>query len=176
MIELVLVRHGETDWNAEHRFQGWTDLPLNREGRRQAAALAVRLRDVSYHQVISSDLRRAIETATLAGFSPRPDPAWRELDFGRVEGLVWDQLDEETRAALIRFDGFVAPGGESTADFTTRVVASCDSLPEGRHLIFTHGGVIRLLRRLCRAEGFPALSEVTVIDWETRRLQPFLPA
>ncbi len=170
MSELFLVRHGETDWNSAHRFLGWTDRPLNRRGRRQAVALTGVLSVWEFQRVVSSDLRRATETARLAGFEPAVDPAWRELDFGDLEGLVWDEIDPSTQRALVAFDGFVPPGGEPVAMFRERVIAAADGLGPGRHLVFTHGGVIRLLRRLCGAEGFPGYSELTRVDWGARRL------
>ena len=72
----------------------------------------------------------------------------RAFDFGDLEGLRWDDLDNATRAGLLDFDGFVAPGGESVADFGARIDAFVDGLGPGHHLLITHGGVIRhLLRR-----------------------------
>ena len=145
-VRLWLVRHGETDWSAAGRFTGWTDLSLNVTGRRQARSLHGYWDGVGFSTVWSSDLRRSIETARLAGAPPpRLDRRLRELDFGSIEGRTWDQLDPATQAAMLAFDGFTADGGESVAELRERVLAFVDDLRAGDHLVFTHGGVIRLL-------------------------------
>lgn len=166
-----LVRHGETDWNRERRLQGWSDVPLNRTGHEQASELGVRLGEHRFESVSSSDLSRAAETAIGAGLEPRLDAAWRELDFGLLEGLRWDELDEATQARLAAFDSFEAPGGESVANLRVRVVAALDGLSPGSHAVFTHGGVIRLVQRLCGGEGFPGHTQVIRVDWTHRRLR-----
>lgn len=169
-IELWLIRHGETDWNSALRFQGWTDVELNDRGRSQAAVLAGLLDGVDFDSVWSSDLTRAVETATIvAGQEPIRDARLRELDFGRMEGSRWDQLDAATQAALREFDGFAAPDGESMADLEARVVEFLSGLPAGRHLLVSHGGVIRLLLRMCGSEGFPGHEDVTRVEWGARR-------
>lgn len=169
-IELWLVRHGETDWNSALRFQGWTDVELNDRGRAQAVVLAGLLDGIEFDSIWSSDLLRAVETATIVGGrEPNRDSRLRELDFGQLEGSRWDQLDQATQAALRDFDGFAAPGGESMVDLRTRVVDFLSRLPAGRHLLVSHGGVIRLLLRMCGSEGFPGHEDVTRLDWGTRR-------
>ena len=139
-----LVRHGSTDWSEQGRFTGWADLPLNAEGRRQAESLGARM-DRGDAVIWSSDLRRAVETATLAFGPPRADPRVREIDFGRLEGLTWEECDDRTRAELLAFEGFRAPGGESVADLRRRARSFLQELPRGRHVVVTHGGVIRAL-------------------------------
>lgn len=151
-MRLRLVRHGETADHAARRFLGWRDVPLSAEGRLHARALRERLADGDYAGVWSSDLRRAVETARLARGEPRRDPRLRELDFGELEGRRWEELDARTQAALAAFDGFAAPGGETTEAFRARVVAFFDELAPGDHLVFTHGGVIRLVTRRCTGE------------------------
>lgn len=172
-VRLWLARHGETEWNTVRRFQGATDLPLTDEGRRQAANLGTLLAGRSFDGVWSSDLSRAVETARIAVGDPSVDARLREMDFGELEGAVWDGLPPETQAALVRFDGFEAPGGESIDRLRARVVAFCDGLPAGDHLLVTHGGVVRTLRRECGDDGFPANGEVVTLDWSGRR--PFVP-
>lgn len=164
-----LVRHGETEWNAAGRFQGWTDVPLNATGRSQAEALAKVLEDESFDGVWSSDLERAVETARIALAEPTEDRRLRELDFGDIEGALWDQLDPEIRAALKDFDVFESPGGESAAGFIDRVFGFLDGLPTGRHIVFAHGGVIRAVARACGSEGFPSHTDIVKVDW-TRRV------
>jgi probable phosphoglycerate mutase len=146
-LQLWVVRHGSTAWSDAGRLNGWTDVPLNERGRGQAATLARSLSESTFAGVWTSDLRRSMETARLVRPDAVPDPRLRELDFGAFEGKSWEGIPNEGRRALARFDGFHAPGGESLADLRSRVLLFVGSLPEGRHLVFTHGGVIRLLLR-----------------------------
>ena len=93
---LVLVRHGETSWNSEGRFQGRADIPLSEVGQRQAVALAAALAREEMHAIYSSDLRRAWDTAlAIAERHSVPvcrEPGLREMDFGSWEGLTYDQI------------------------------------------------------------------------------------
>ena len=167
-VILWLVRHGETDWNAAGRFQGWTDVPLNETGRAQAEQLKGLLAVSDFDGVWSSDLERAIETARIAIGEPMVDPRLRELDFGDLEGSVWDELDSETRAGLKDFEAFRSPGGESSVAFVDRVFEFLDELDEGRHLVFAHGGVIRAIGRVCGTDGFPSHADIVKVDWTNR--------
>ena len=169
MIELWLVRHGETDWNLKRLLQGWVDTPLNQTGRRQSQELAGCLRERSFVEVWSSDLLRAAETARLAYGEPTQEAALREINFGDIQGWNWDDMPKEMRRRMIAFDGFVAPGGESHAQMQDRVVGFLNGLKTGAHLVFTHGGVIRMLRRLCGDDRFPGSCELTRLDWTNRR-------
>jgi probable phosphoglycerate mutase len=164
-----LVRHGETDWNSAGRFQGWTDIPLNETGRAQARSLGLELDHQSFDGVWSSDLVRAIETARIAVGEPSTDPRLRELEFGQIEGSVWSELDDETRRSLKEFETFQAPGGEAVSDFFARVFGFFEELPNGIHVVFTHGGVIRAVSRACGSDGFPSHADVVKVDW-TKRL------
>lgn len=167
-VILWLVRHGETDWNAAGRFQGWTDVPLNDTGRAQAQQLQELLAASDFDGVWSSDLERAIETARIAIGEPRTDPRLRELDFGDLEGSVWGELDNEIRAGLKAFESFTSPGGESAAAFVDRVFSFLDELDAGRHLVFAHGGVIRAIGRVCGTDGFPSHTDIVKVDWTNR--------
>jgi probable phosphoglycerate mutase len=149
---LWLVRHGPTDWSDAGRLNGWTDVPLNDRGRLQARFLAKRLEDVGFAGVWSSDLTRGEETARLALREPVIDPRLRELDFGALEGKRWEEISPEMHRGLAAFEGFAAPGGESVADLRSRVFRFVEALPEGDHVVFTHGGVIRLLLRQTGAD------------------------
>lgn len=145
---LRLVRHGETDWAAEGRYTGRSDVPLNAAGWAQAESLAD-IAGVGYASCWTSDLTRCVETARLMGVDATPTAQLREFDFGRIEGQRWDDLDPTTRQRLLDFDGFVSPGGERVTDFGARIDAFVEGLGEGHHLLITHGGVIRyLLRRV----------------------------
>lgn len=146
-MRLRLVRHGETDWSTERRYTGHTDVPLNRAGVAQAETLRA-IAEGPYDSTWCSDLTRCVETARLMGVDAAPTPALREFDFGEIEGKRWDELDEATQRGLLDFEGFVAPGGESVAEFGARIDAFVDDLGSGNHLLVVHGGVIRhLLRR-----------------------------
>lgn len=160
MRSVWLVRHGETDWNAAGRLQGWTDIPLNDAGKRQASELGPLLESESFDGLWSSDLVRAIETATLAYGVPQTDSRIREMDFGAIEGSTWDGLDVHLRVALRDFDHFSAPGGETAAAFVERIESFLAELSPGRHLVFTHGGVIRAISRPYGTDGFPRHAEI----------------
>lgn len=171
VVRMWLVRHGETEWNAQRRFQGWSDIPLNEKGRMQAGELAGVLSAALVDRsptVWSSDLVRAVETARIAFGEPRIDPRLRELEFGEMEGRTWTDLDDETRARLASFDEFGAPGGETMAAMRSRVLGFVAELEPGDHLLFTHGAVIRLLMRECASEGFPQHGDVICLDWTAR--------
>ena len=151
-LTLRLVRHGETDWARDQRYTGHTDVPLNDTGTAQAMALRP-LATEPFASVWCSDLARCVETARLMGVDATPTAALREFDFGEIEGRRWDDLDAATQAGLLAFDGFAAPGGESVVDFGIRIDTFVAGLGPGRHLLVTHGGVIRhQLRRLDRDE------------------------
>ena len=85
MIRVWMVRHGETQWNAEHRFQGISDIELIDRGREQAKELAVRIGERRFDSVWSSDLVRAVETARIVFGEPSIDVRLRELDFGDID-------------------------------------------------------------------------------------------
>ncbi len=151
-MRLWLVRHGETALTAERRYCGHADPPLSERGREQARALASLLpRGIP---VWSSDLLRARETAELAfAASPRVSPAFRELDFGRFDGLSASECEALDRQAFTAFverpAEAAAPGGERLADLARRVRAGLATLraqTEGEvAALVAHGGPIRLL-------------------------------
>lgn len=95
-LELTLVRHGVTEWNAQLKFQGHSDVPLSASGREQAALLAERLANRRFERIYSSDLRRAVETARAIGerngLEPITDTRLREFAFGAWEGLTWTEI------------------------------------------------------------------------------------
>lgn len=148
--EIWLVRHGETKWSASGRLSGWSDIALSDKGRIQAVGLHNELARAQPAQAWTSDLRRCQETAKLAGLKATADTRLRELDFGELEGMTWNQLSRTYRQSLIDFDRFAAPGGESVTEVKERVHAFLSGLGNGRHIVVTHGGVIRLI---CRELG-----------------------
>ena len=144
---LWLVRHAETDWSSTGRLCGWTDVPLNARGRHQARALAWTLAGRRFTSAWSSDLRRSVDTARLSYGNPITDARLRELKFGAIEGSRWAELAPPIQGAMLSFDGFAAPEGETVDALRQRVLAFVAELPPGDHLVFTHGGVMRLLLR-----------------------------
>ena len=159
MLELVLVRHGETLWNRARRVQGQSPNPLSDLGVKQARRLGVRLMDESFERtfdhIYSSDLPRALQTAQLAlpGVDAVQDARLREISRGVLEGKIDADLTPEevkVREAMRRDRyGYRPQGGENFADVAARVKSWLDDLPlEGRVLAFTHGGVIHAVLRL----------------------------
>ena len=146
-VRVWLARHGATEWSASGRLTGWRDVPLSDAGREQAVDLRRRLDGRGFDSVRTSDLVRAVDTARIVAGAAVPDPRLRELDFGTLEGATWEELAPGVRRALMRFDGFEAPEGESVRDLRRRLVEAIAELPAGDHLIVTHGGVIRALVR-----------------------------
>jgi broad specificity phosphatase PhoE len=144
---LILVRHGESTWNAEELLQGQLDPPLSERGREQSTALAAILNGVPGDRVISSDLGRARETAELLGLRPAWfDPRWREIDVGEWGGRPAAEIDAQG-SELTNWRGGPrrAPSGESWEDFAARVAGAVDELIEagGPWLVVCHGGCIR---------------------------------
>src|SRR4051812_2283176 len=108
---LILVRHGESTWNAEERLQGQLDPPLSERGREQSRALARIVNGIPDERVVCSDLTRARETAELIGLRPgRLDPLWREIDVGSWGGRTAAEIDAQG-GALTNWRGGPAAGG-----------------------------------------------------------------
>jgi len=165
MTRLTLVRHGQTDWNLERRYQGQKDIPLNSEGVRQAQALAQLLAAEPYDAIYSSDLQRAMQTAqALQAARSIPlyaDPRLREICFGEWEGEIFQVMREKysERFTLSHSDPTIilACGGESVSQVAARTAAFADEVsrifPEGRLLVVTHGMALATL--VCQANGLP---------------------
>jgi probable phosphoglycerate mutase len=168
VTELILIRHGETDWNVEHRIQGHTDIPLNRAGLEQAAAIGERFRDLDADVLVSSDLRRAMQTmspiASLQGKPVSADERLRERNLGILQGKT---REEAQRLAPEAFEIFRsrAPDaplehGESLATFANRVIGVLLELAEqheGRRIVaVTHGGVLDIAYRHAAAISLEA--------------------
>lgn len=169
MTEFILIRHGETDWNRELRFQGQVDVPLNASGHEQARRVAQRLALEPLRHLVSSDLLRARQTAAPVSahpLQPAPlatelDAALREQNFGVVDGMRVADIKVQHAAAWaqwIRFEAdYAFEGGESTRAFHARVLAALRALAQ-RHpgqtlAVVTHGGVLDMVYRT--ALGLP---------------------
>lgn len=168
--ELWLVRHGQTPASLARTLAGWADVPLTKEGEAQATALRPLLADERFDSVWSSDLQRALSSARLAYGEPIADRRLREMSFGRLEGVLWETLEPRWQQGLTRFEGFEPPGGETFAELRARVLSFVDALAAGRHLVFTHGGVVRLLSREAGEDYFVPTGSLLVLDWEARRV------
>ena len=145
---LILVRHGESTWNAEERLQGQLDPPLSDRGREQARALTAMLDGLPDERVICSDLSRARETAELLGLRPaRFDPRWREIDVGSWAGRTAAEIDAQG-GELTNWRGGPrrAPDGEAWDAFAARVSGAVDELiaDGGPWVVISHGGCIRV--------------------------------
>ena len=144
---VVIVRHGETEWSRDGRHTGRTDLPLTAEGEWQAEGLAAPLRAWQFALVLSSPLQRALETCRLAGYGAKAQlrPELVEWDYGRYEGLTSRQIAEQNPGWSLWRDG--GPDGETPADVGRRVDRVIVEVRQvaGDVLIFAHGHVLRVL-------------------------------
>ena len=151
-----LIRHAETQWNADGRWQGHGDPPLSSRGRAQAAELATALTAQPIDLLVSSDLQRALATAEAIAKTllrtPELEPRLRELDIGSWTGLTRAQIQARDPELLAHFeteDPDVRPGGgETRREFRLRVSEVVESLAQGpceRIALVVHFGVIRAL-------------------------------
>ena len=189
-MRLYLVRHAETDYNAEQLALGRADVPLNETGRAQAAALARRFGRERFDAVYASPLRRAVDTATpladALGLEVRADERLIEMDIGEMEGHPFMEVRERYPDFMRIWlsDGLAdepMPGGSETLrEVQARAWAALQDLaaahPDGRIVVVTHNFVV--LAVLCRALGLPLerfrrlrqdLAAVSVIDIEEGR-------
>jgi broad specificity phosphatase PhoE len=148
--QIVLLRHGETEWSRTGKHTGRTDVPLTPEGERRAAALEPVLADREFGLVLASPRQRAVRTAELAGFGGRIETTedLAEFDYGAYEGLTSPQIAEERPGWDLWRDG--APEGETAAEVRVRVervIARAQRvLDDGRDvLLVAHGHVLRAL-------------------------------
>ena len=165
MMTLWLVRHGQTDGNAQKRYQGHSDIPLNATGEAQAQQIAQRLASERLHAIISSDLRRTVQTADAIAphhnLAVQLEPRLRESNFGVFEGLRYkDVIDQHKAMAEAWFTDPENPpkGGEKLSEVAARVSAAIDTLiaqfaSNKRLVLVGHGGSLRLL--LCHLLEMP---------------------
>lgn len=152
---IVLIRHGETDWNVARRWQGSTDIPLNDTGRAQARMLARRLKANRWpiDALYSSDLLRAAETAEIVGqrigLPVILDASWRERGLGIIEGLTRREISEKYPYMVLPRTFIEAPESEPYAILKSRIVKGLDVILE-RHegqtiAVVSHSGTLRVL-------------------------------
>ena len=167
-VRLWLVRHGSTGWSEAGRYTGSTDVALSERGRSETKGLGwLGLRH--WDGIWSSGLIRARDTAKIVGVEAVIDERLREIDFGRIEGMTWEDLDPEIKEGLATFEKFVAPDGESTAQLLERLEAFVGGLTPGDHLVFTHGGVIRALFRTAGEDCSPDPGAVAILEVDAGR-------
>jgi 2,3-bisphosphoglycerate-dependent phosphoglycerate mutase len=164
VTQLLLVRHGETDWNAAGRLQGHTDRPLSDYGREQARRLADDLAGEEFDAIYASDLARARETAEIVGTQLNLpillDPDLREKNWGSWEGLT---STERLAIDLV---------GESTEEHQRRMLDALGRIaaehPDGRALVVTHGGSMRRVQTEALGFAMPVVENcgMWACEWE----------
>lgn len=186
MTELVLVRHGQTDWNIQGRYQGQADVPLNNTGLAQARELAQTLTGEHFDAIYSSDLQRARQTAEALGqalgLPVQIDRRLREINQGDWEGRIFTDIKALFAQQIAAREkdplGVRPPGGESVGEVAERIAAATQDIvhahPNGRVLIVSHGLSIATL--IARARGL-SLAEVyslipknvstTSVEWQS---------
>jgi len=173
MTHLCLIRHGQTDWNLEGRYQGQSDVSLNEKGLEQAKSLIEKLNGKTFAAIYSSDLVRARQTAEpiakMLGIDIQIEPRLREINQGQWEGVlvedikaryaeIWSQRTEDP--ANVR-----PPGGETVREVATRVYTALDDIarrfPTDNVLVVSHG--LSIATAICRKKNIPVGQAYTVI-------------
>lgn len=178
MTTILLARHGESDWNAERRWQGHADRPLTERGREQARALAERLADIELDAVYSSDLRRARDTATAIaetkGLEVRALAELREVDVGSWSGLTRLEAKERFPDDYDRWldGGHGWPDGETYEQMTERILGAIGRIVEQhlgeRVLVVAHGGPIRAIHATALGMDVSAYRRIRPVEPNAR--------
>lgn len=176
MGDVVLVRHGETEWSRGGRHTSHTDVPLTPDGERQADLLGDRLRDQTFTRVLSSPLQRAMATCERAGFAAVVETRSEltEWDYGAYEGRTTADIRTERPGWDLWVDD--APEGETAEDVARRVDPLVQELQDLEHitLVFSHGHLLRVLAarwvgldpRKGRHLGTLATGSLSRLGWE----------
>jgi len=163
--DLILIRHGETDWNRELRFQGHIDVPLNDMGHEQARRLGLRMAGEHAQHLVASDLMRCQQTAAPTSLQlsleVHTDAGLREQHFGEVEGMRADEIQAQHPRAWedwLKFqEDHAMPNGESPRQFHARIMAALAKIVKAHTgqtvLVFTHGGALDMVWRTVRGLG-----------------------
>lgn len=164
--EFIFIRHGETDWNRQQRFQGQSDIPLNSRGQLQARALGDRLKNLPITAIYSSDLTRCMETtrpiADHHTLTPILEPRLKEIHFGDWEGKTYLEIEQTHPESLEQWQTsyreFAPPRGETFPEMEARVRDAFQDIqsshPEGLICLVAHGGPLQVL--LSKLLGLPA--------------------
>lgn len=159
-MNLVLMRHGQTEWNQGERFTSSTDVPLSAEGRATVRAVAAHMKDLAIKRIVSSPSARAIDTATVVneslglGAEIQVVQELREVGFGDFEGRSKAELRADPRTSTVLDDWFspygtgtTPPNAEPWQDATVRAQAAIELLSDGPNttLVVSHGYFLRLL-------------------------------
>jgi broad specificity phosphatase PhoE len=154
MGELILLRHGETEWSRDGRHTGLTDPPLTAAGEAAAAGLAPMLARHDIRAAFASPLQRAVKTAALAGLSDvQPDPDLREWDYGGYEGMTTPQIREQRPGWYLWRDGVIPGDSGHPGEAVRQVGARADAvlcrvtplLAGGDVILVSHGHMLRVL-------------------------------
>ncbi len=161
MIEIYLIRHGQTEWNSNRRFQGQLDIQLDETGMNQAKQLSERLEDVNFDAIYSSDLKRAHVTATAIASKKKQVigilPDLKEICFGQWEGRTFHEvMNDKISGGWQWFNNPSCtdiPGGETAEQIMTRIGTALDhvldSHKEGKVALVSHGNLIRYILLKC---------------------------
>jgi broad specificity phosphatase PhoE len=177
---VFLVRHGETEWSVTRQHTGRTDIPLTENGRRQAERLAARLAGERFDQVLVSPLKRALETARLAGFAigeqdsvAMVEPDLVEWDYGTYDSLTAADIRRERPGWTPWHGGF--PGGETLEDLEARADRALARIRtvDGDVALFAHGHILRVIAArwleqpaLEASRYYLATATLSVLGWE----------
>ena len=197
MIELILIRHGETDWNVAQRLQGHLDIALNETGRAQAQALAEQLAKETLDAVVCSDLQRALHTAQAIAqrqqLTCQIDAQWRERNFGGFEGELVSTLKQRFPVEYAAWrshdvDGPLPPNPDGTLTGETirclhrrieqALLSLCrqhDALHQVRKVaVVAHGGILECIYRMARQLPLNAARQVGMFNASINRLRLYV--
>ncbi len=167
MTRLILIRHGETRWNLQKKYQGHANPGLSATGKKHVRALAARIKDLGIDGLYTSPLKRARQTAAIlsakTGFKPHPDARIKELNFGNWEGKTAAELiaqNDKNFRSWLEGQWKTPKGGESLAELNRRVRAflkDCVKKHKGKKIaIVSHGGPLRMMILLALGLGAQA--------------------
>ncbi len=190
MNKLLVIRHGETAWNAERRLQGHVDIPLNGTGMQQARAVAYALKNETIDVILCSDLQRAMQTAGAIAepknLQVHINPAWRERSFGGFEGELIDTLEQRYPVEYAAWRAYevdnVFPAdregkfsGESIRQFHSRIETALQELSRQysnkKIAVVAHGGVLECLYRIAHQLPLNAPRRVTMLNASVNRFE-----
>jgi alpha-ribazole phosphatase/probable phosphoglycerate mutase len=158
MVQLMLIRHGVTDWNEQRKYIGSTDLGLSPKGKEQAKATSGRLQNESVDAIFSSKTKRALETAQIIAQNHPLEinalSSLNEVDFGKWEGMTFNEIEKKWPSFLPRWlknEEGLPPEGESMGLFRKRVESGVEKILarniEGNIIVVAHAGTIKLFLR-----------------------------